>query len=140
MVVWVVKFGYTIIYVNDVDKTLSFFENAFGLVRNFLTPEGDYGELSTGETTLSFASHDLGKSNFNGGYKSVSDSEQPLGFEVALVTSDVDSAHSAALQNGAQELSPPQQKPWGQIVSYIRCPSGVLIELCTPLQSWANTE
>lgn len=130
-----VKFGYTIIYVADVNQALSFFENAFGMTRKFITEENDYGELSTGETTLSFASHELGQSNFKGGYVSASESDKPLGTEIALVTSNVNIAHSSALEHGATELKAPLEKPWGQVVSYVRCPSGILLELCTPIAS-----
>ncbi|WP_370052363.1 VOC family protein [Neptunomonas sp.] len=130
-----IKFGYTIAYVDNVEKTILFFENAFGMSRKFITEENDYGELNTGETTLSFASHELGQSNFSGGYISGSASDKPLGTEIALVTTDVEAAHSAALENGATELKAPEQKPWGQIVSYVRCPSGILLELCTPISS-----
>jgi lactoylglutathione lyase len=130
-----VKFGYTIIYVADVNETLSFFENSFGMSRKFITKESDYGELNTGETTLSFASHALGNSNFKGGYVSSSESDKPLGTEIALVTNDVIAAHSAALKHGASELKAPEEKPWGQVVSYVRCPSGILLELCTPIGS-----
>ena len=130
-----VKFGYTIIYVADVNQALSFFENAFGMTRKFITEENDYGELSTGETTLSFASHELGQSNFKGGYVSASESDKPLGTEIALVTSNVNIAHSAALEHGATELKAPLEKTWGQVVSYVRCPSGILLELCTPIAS-----
>ena len=126
-----IKFGYTIAYVADVNAALSFFENAFSMQRRFLTPEGDYGELDTGATTLAFASHELGASNFAGGYVSGSASEQPLGIEIALVTDDVPAAHAAAIEQGASELKAPEQKPWGQTVSYVRCPSGILLELCT---------
>ncbi len=31
------------------------------------------------------------------------------------------------------ELSAPVEKPWGQIVSYVRASDGCLIELCTPV-------
>lgn len=128
-----IKFGYTIAYVPDVNAALAFFESAFRLRRRLLTPEGDYGELDTGATTLAFASHELVASNFAGGYVSGSASEQPLGIEIALVTDDVQAAHAAAIQNGARELKAPEQKPWGQTVSYVRCPSGILLELCTPI-------
>jgi len=50
-----------------------------------------------------------------------------------LVTTDVEALHSAALEYGAAELKAPEQKPWGQVVSYVRCPSGILLELCTPI-------
>jgi len=128
-----VKFGYTIVYVSNVNETLLFFEKAFDMKRRFITEENDYGELDTGETTLAFVSHELGSSNFSGGYISGSVSEKPLGTEIALVTSDVNAIHSSALENGATELKAPEQKPWGQVVSYVRCPSGILLELCTPV-------
>jgi lactoylglutathione lyase len=127
------KLGYTIVYVPDVAASLAFFETAFGLQRKFLHESGTYGELNTGETTLSFAAHELGDMNFSGGHVHASSSPQPLGFEIALVTIDVNAAHAKAVAAGARELAEPQQKPWGQVVSYVRCPDGILIELCTPI-------
>ncbi|MDQ1311073.1 MAG: lactoylglutathione lyase [Pseudomonadota bacterium] len=64
------KFGYTIVYVPDVAESLAFFENAFGLSRRFLHESGVYGELETGPTTLAFAAHELGDTNFPGGDRS----------------------------------------------------------------------
>jgi catechol 2,3-dioxygenase-like lactoylglutathione lyase family enzyme len=127
------KLGYTIVYVPDVAASLTFFEQAFGLSRKFLHESGTYGELATGETTLSFAAHALGDLNFPGGHVHADQSSQPLGFEIALVTPDVASAHARAVQAGARELAAPQVKPWGQTVSYVRCPDGVLVELCSPM-------
>ena len=40
-----VKFGYTIVYVADVERSLAFFEAAFAMSRRFITAEKDYGEL-----------------------------------------------------------------------------------------------
>lgn len=127
------KLGYTIVYVPHVEASLAFFENAFGLQRKFLTPDGDYGELSTGETTLSFAYHALGQSHFPGGYVRADESAMPLGMEIALLTDDVPAAHAKALACGATELCPPATQPWGQTLSYVRAPDGTLIELCTPM-------
>jgi lactoylglutathione lyase len=124
------KFGYTIIYVSNPKDSLSFFEKAFGLSQRFLSEAGDYGELNTGETTLAFASHNLGEQNFSSGYIH-QDATKPLGIEIALVTEDVNEAHARAVNEGAVELAPPKQKPWGQTVSYVRCPDGTLVELCT---------
>ena len=127
------KLGYTIIYVPDVDASLRFFERAFGLKRRFLHESGTYGELETGQTTLAFAAHALGDGNFPGGHVRADASAQPLGMEIALVTTDVADAHRQAVACGARELSSPAQKPWGQVVSYVRAPDGCLIELCTPI-------
>ena len=129
------KLGYTIIYVPDVAASLTFFEKAFGLTRKFLHESGTYGELDTGATTLAFASHELGDMNFPGGHVQAHASAQPLGFEIALVTDDVPLAHAKAVAAGAKELAAPAAKPWGQVVSYVRCPDGILVELCIPIAS-----
>lgn len=128
-----IKFGYTIIYVPSVADSLHFFEQAFGLERRFLQESGDYGELKTGETVLAFASHGLGSMNFPQGHVQASESPLPLGMEIALVTDDVQRAHTSAIRHGAKELAAPVAKPWGQMVSYVRSPDGTLIELCTPV-------
>lgn len=126
------KLGYTIIYVRDVSATLAFFERAFGLSRRLVHDSG-YGELCTGETTLAFATHDLGRKNLPGGYVAADASSLPLGIEIAFVTDDVAATHSKAISEGAIELMPPVQKPWGQTVSYVQSPDRILIELCTPI-------
>jgi catechol 2,3-dioxygenase-like lactoylglutathione lyase family enzyme len=126
------KLGYTILYVVDVASSLSFYERAFGFKRRFLHESGTYGELETGETTLSFAAHELADGNFPGGHVRADESKAPLGMEIGLVTLDVASAHAHALREGAIELSAPVTKSWGQIVSYVRAPDGCLIELCSP--------
>jgi lactoylglutathione lyase len=128
-----VKFGYTIIYVPDVAASLDFFTLAFGIERRFLHESGMYGELETGETTLAFAAHAMGEMNYRTGHVEAHSSVKPLGMEVALVTADVPAAHKRAVEAGAAELAAPTEKPWGQTVSYVRCPDGALVELCSPL-------
>lgn len=127
------KLGYTIIYVPDVAASLSFFERAFGLSRRFLHESGTYGELETGETTLAFAAHELGDMHFPDGFVAASESVRPLGMEIALVTPAVEEAHARAVAAGATALQAPQTKPWGQVVSYVRCPDGTLVEICSPV-------
>lgn len=127
------KLGYTIIYVPNVAASLAFFERAFSLLRRFLHESGDYGELDTGETTLAFASLELGNMNFPAGLVIASESSQPLGIEIALVTPSVAEAHAKAVAAGAIELKAPETKPWGQVVSYVRCPDGTLVEICSPV-------
>lgn len=70
--------------------------------------------------------------NFPAGHVAAHSSPKPLGMELGLVTADVQAAHARALEHGARELAPPTSKPWGQTVSYVRCPDGTLVELCTP--------
>jgi lactoylglutathione lyase len=127
------RFGYTIAYVPDVSASLDFFERAFGLQRKFLHESGLYGELNTGTTTLAFAAHALGEMHFPSGFVKASQSITPLGMELALVADDVLQAHAHALACGAFELAAPEEKPWGQTVSYVRCPDGLLVELCSAM-------
>ena len=128
------RFGYTIIYVSDVQASMSFFEAAFGLAQRFYHDSG-YGEMDTGQTALAFASHELGHSNLPAGYIQADQSPQPLGIEIALVTEDVHAAHDKAVKAGAVSLKQPMVKPWGQTVSYVRCPDGTLVELCSPINA-----
>ncbi len=127
------KFGYVISYVEDVSASLSFFSRAFGFEIRFLHDSGTYGELSSGETTIAFAADTLADGNFKGGHVAAHASSAPLGMEIVLVTDDVAAAHLKAVACGAYEMSAPTAKVWGQIVSYVRCPDGVLVELCTPV-------
>ena len=55
--------------------------------------------------------------------------------EIALVTEDVAKAHAKAIAEGAMSLTEPLLKPWGQTVSYVRCPDGTLVEICSPVVS-----
>ncbi len=127
------KFGYTIIYVPDVSQALDYFNRAFGLTTKMLHDSGLYGELDTGQTTLAFAAEMLAYMNYPKGHLSTHASSVPLGIEVALVCDDVHTAHAQALAAGGTELAPPQDKPWGQIVSYVQSPERIVVELCTPL-------
>jgi catechol 2,3-dioxygenase-like lactoylglutathione lyase family enzyme len=127
------KFAYTIVYVSDVAASLDFFERAFGLVRRFMVPTGEYGELETGATTLSFAQHATARGNLGHDYVDARGSVKPLGIEVGLVTDDVGAACERAVKAGATLLKAPATKPWGQVVAYVRCPDGTLVELCTAM-------
>jgi lactoylglutathione lyase len=127
------KFGYTIIYVPSVSDALAFYEKAFGFQVRFLHESGQYGELESGSTTLAFASHAMGEMNFGANFVPVSASATPPGIELAFVTDDVPSAYAKAVAAGAVPLHAPAQKPWGQVVAYVRSLEGTLIELCSPV-------
>ncbi len=94
------KFGYTILYVADVERAIAFYEAAFGIERNFIHAS-DYGELKTGETKLAFATIELAKSN---GVEFASASRQTAApaMEVGFVTEDVAKAFAKAVNAGAE--------------------------------------
>lgn len=129
-----VKLGYTILYVSDVTKSTEFYESAFGFQGKFITPENDYAELLTGETTISFVSLDLANSNLKSGFMVSNQADKPFGIELALVTDNVKQVINRALELGAIIVEKPIEKPWGQTVGYIRDIDGFLLEICTPIQ------
>lgn len=127
------RFGYTIVYVSDVPASLAFFGRAFGVETRYLHDSSDYGELATGETVLAFAAHTVAAGLLPAGYVAADASEKPLGMEVALITEDVGAAYERAMAAGAVSLQAPVRQPWGQTVAHLRCPDGLLVELCTPV-------
>ncbi|KAF2514330.1 VOC family protein [Flavobacterium foetidum] len=130
-----IKFGYTILYVEDVEEAIAFYENAFGFTRKFVSPDNDYGELLTGETTLSFASKKLAAQNLPDGFLESNLEDKPFAIEIGLITEDVPETLQKATSFGAVIVSEPHEKPWGQIVAYARDLNGFLIEICTQVKA-----
>ena len=128
------KYAYTIIYVTNVAETIEFYERAFGFERKFLTPENDYGELNTGETTLAFASTELGGTNFRNRFEQISRDRKPFGVELAFTSENIELDFQKAIDAGAEEFEPITLKPWGQKVGYLRDNNGFLVEICTPMK------
>jgi uncharacterized glyoxalase superfamily protein PhnB len=126
------KFKYTILYVNNVSDTLKFFEDAFGFKQKMLHESGDYGELDTGGTTLSFSSLELMN---NIGKNPAQVNPISPSFEIAFETSDVPAALDRALAAGAKLVQNSEDMPWGQTTAYVLDNNGFLIELCTPVSA-----
>ena len=130
------KYGYTLIYVEDVMKTLEFYEKAFGFERAFVYEEHgivDYAELKTGEVAIGFASYDLGEMNLKNKYEKITTKGNPVGLEIVFIAEDVEASTSKAVEAGAELIAKPTEKPWGQTVSYVRSIEGTLIEICSPM-------
>ena len=127
------KYAYTILYVEDVPATVAFYQKAFGFNKKFISPEKDYAELISGETTIAFGSLELGNSNFKNGFEKSTNSGKPFGIELAFTSENIEEEFQNAIDAGATEFVSIQQKPWGQKVGYVRDNNGFLIEICTPI-------
>tara|TARA_A100000171_G_scaffold53011_1_gene75369 strand:- start:1241 stop:1630 length:390 start_codon:yes stop_codon:yes gene_type:complete len=123
-----------ILYVEDVKKSLSFYETSFDFKRQFMHESGFYAELNAGDRYLAFAAHQLAKTNFSLPYQSSRQAETPPGFELAFECECPEKIYIKALENGAVSVSPPSQKPWGQNVAYLRDLDGFLIAIGTPME------
>ena len=126
-------YAYTILYVPDVTAAIEFYEKAFGFARKFITPENDYGELLSGATTIAFADRALAEKNLAKGFELSTPGGKPFGIELGLTTDNVQVLVDQAVAAGAELYAPPVEKPWGQIVAYVRDLNGFLVEICTPM-------
>ena len=125
--------GYTIVYVRDVPATVAFYERAFGLQRRFVHESGSYAEMETGATALAFVSQDQAGAVLPDGFQALDPAKPPVGMEIALVTPDVRAAFVRAVDGGAVAVVEPVEKPWGQVVAYVRDPDGTLVEIASPM-------
>lgn len=126
------KFRYTILYVEDVQATIDFYCQAFGLEKKMIHESGDYGEVMTGGTTLAFSS--IGLMKQLGKTPGTANPTAPV-FEIAFETEDVPAALKQAMEAGATLVQKPEEMPWGQTTAYINDPNGFLVELCTAVGS-----
>jgi predicted enzyme related to lactoylglutathione lyase len=125
------KFGYTIIWVDDVEKTVEFYEKAFGLARRTLEDRGNsqWAEMETGQTILAFSSTTEAQTLFPHGFHPHNPKEPPTLTQLSFITPDVASAYMRALSAGAQSIDGPKAQPWGKMVARVRDLNGVLISL-----------
>lgn len=126
------KLKYTIMYVEDVAGTLEFYRDAFGFVISFLHESGDYGELQTGETTLSFSSLELMNQLGKGAVKPTPSAPT---FEIAFETEHVELHLKQALEAGAKLVQTVEEMPWGQTTAYVHDLNGYLVEICSPVRA-----
>lgn len=128
------KLGYTIVYVADVPGTVDFYERAFGLKRRFVHESNLYAEMETGETLLAFAGEPVAEMN-GLAVRPNRSTDVAAGFEIAFVTSEPHKAYERAVEAGASAMKAPAEKPWGQVVGYVRDLNGCLVELCSPMNA-----
>ncbi len=127
------KFRWAIVYVSDVEATMSFYEKALGLERRFVAEDGGYGEMATGETRIGFATQAMSEGAINGGVVQLDPGSKPQATEFGFATDDVAAAFRRAVDAGAVPVSEPEKKPWGQVVAYVRDLNGMLIEFGTDI-------
>ena len=129
------KFSGTILYVPDVRASLAFYERAFGLATAFVSEDASFGCVKTEGTLLGFATLAMSRKNWSGGVRPTELHGLPPAFEVGIETMDVQAAYDRAVKAGASSLHPPETKPWGQVVAFVRDADGHVVEIATPWSS-----
>jgi lactoylglutathione lyase len=128
-------FGYTILWVKDVDKAATFYESAFGLSVKRKQDMGKFKwlEMKTGATTLAFAGETEIQGMFPNGYAGHDAKDRPIAAQISFVTADVQTVFERAVLAGATVISSPAKMPWGQTWAQLRDPNGVLFSVASPL-------
>ena len=121
--------SHIIFYVKNIQQEISFYKDAFDCELLFIHDSGMYAELSTGETSLAFLNQEWALSNIQGDCYYNNINKPPSACEIVFTTDNVQREFDKALQAGALKVSEPTEKPWGQIVAYVRDPEGILIEI-----------
>ncbi|WP_274308676.1 VOC family protein [Solibacillus daqui] len=120
---------YIILYVNDFDKAMQFYNIVLKLPIKM--QQDTYVEFDTGNTILAI--------NTRKSVKEITGLNIPESafttqtFEVGFVVEDVQSTINELKQQGVIIIKEPITKPWGQTVAYIADPDGHFIEICSEI-------
>jgi lactoylglutathione lyase len=100
---------FPIIYVSDVKRSARFYEEAFGFERTFVRdePDGVFIALERRGSELG-----IGQGAGRGG------------FELCIYVDDVDATAATLRGLGAQEVAPPEDKPWNERMAFFEDPDG----------------
>ncbi len=123
------KFGYTIIFVEDIPKTIAFYRDAFGIEAQAVTPV--FAQMNTGEVSLAFGAYSNERHELNGAVNFTENdpNRDPAGIQISFISQDVQADFAKATNAGAVPVVPPKIMPWGQTVSRVRDINGVLVSI-----------
>ncbi|WP_042474913.1 VOC family protein [Bacillus ndiopicus] len=121
---------YVILYVNDFEQTMHFYQNILGLPVKM--QQGTYVEFDTGATTLSINTRQSVNEDIGLAVPEASLASQT--FEIGFVVEDVQATIEALRTQGVNVVKEPVVKPWGQTVAYVADPDGHYIEICTSVE------
>lgn len=120
---------YIILYVNDSQKSITFYKDVLGLPMR--AQHDTYVEFDTGATILALNTKESVREITGLDIQEHERSSQT--FELGFVVEDVQAVIEKLRQQHVQIIVEPVQKPWGQTVAYIADPDGHYIEICSSL-------
>jgi lactoylglutathione lyase len=126
------NFAYTIIFVEDIDATVTFYQKAFGLEVQTMTPM--FAMMKTGQVSIAFGANSNERHELNGviAYRDNTLEQNPAGIQISFTSEDVHADFGRAVAAGAVSVIEPNIKPWGQTVSRVRDLNGVLVGIVSP--------
>ena len=120
------EFVNQVIYVDNVEETLDFYYQAFGLTTFSLSEDAEFGELGVGNMKLAFATHPFAQAHFKQSYIRSHPKQPALGFELRFHCSNLSESYDKAVLAGAEPLHPPAHKN-NQNYAYVRAIEGTLV-------------
>ena len=122
------RVDYVILYVEDLGRSIGFYRDVIGLPFKF--EDNGYAEFATEGTKFSLFERSglpglLGRPATPGG----------PGGEVAFLVEDVDAEASRLRAAGAEILSGPVDRAWGQRTLHLADPDGFVVELAQELDT-----
>jgi lactoylglutathione lyase len=121
---------YVILYVNDFDKTMTFYKEILGL--SVKMQHDTYVEFDTGTTTLSINTRESVKEIIGLDMPTSDIASQT--FELGFVVDDVVATIEMLRSLDVPIYKEPVTKPWGQTVAYVIDPDGHYIEICSSME------
>jgi predicted enzyme related to lactoylglutathione lyase len=100
-----------IVFVEDVARSLAFYERVVGAELDHVDEGGSYGELKSG---VGFAAHRHVERHLDLSFHRNEPDGLPSGFELDFAVGDVDAVLARALEAGATAVWEPREKPWGR--------------------------
>ena len=98
-----------IVFVEDVARSLAFYERVVGAELDHFDEDGSYGELKAG---IGFAAHDHVERHLDLSFHRNEAAGLPSGFELDFAVDDVEAVFARAIDAGATAVWEPREKPW----------------------------
>ena len=117
---------YLVLIVDDLDRSLRFYTGMLGLPLGHRS--GPFAQLDTGATRIALYQRHAMAETLNIGPLRPPEPDAPA-FELGFKVDDVDGAYAEITSAGAEPVTPPAERPWGQRTAYVRDPDGHLVEL-----------
>ena len=114
------KFGYVIVFVSDMDKSIAFYRDVLG----FPVKEQSHKwtELDTGQTTLALHLAEAGE-------HAHTHATMPAGhFELGLTVPDFAAFHKEMVAKGVRCIQPPKKQDFGTLATYAD-PDGLAVSV-----------
>jgi len=118
---------YVVLVVADLDRALAFYTGTLDLPLGHRS--GSYAQLATGATRLALYERSAMAETL--GFALDAPSPVAPGFEIGFKVDDVDAAFAELVAAGAEAVTVPATRSWGQRTAYVRDPDGHLVELAT---------